>query len=35
MIATPPPAEPEYISVSAILFLADEGTSIILHMAPL
>lgn len=33
MIATPPPAEPEYISVSAILFLADEGTSIILHMA--
>ncbi|KAJ7797182.1 hypothetical protein B0H14DRAFT_3548690 [Mycena olivaceomarginata] len=24
MIATPPPAEPEYISVSAILFLADE-----------
>lgn len=25
MIATPPPAEPEYISVNAILFLADEG----------
>ncbi|KAJ7851581.1 hypothetical protein B0H13DRAFT_2085328 [Mycena leptocephala] len=24
MIATPPPAEPEYISISAILFLADE-----------
>ncbi|KAJ7860433.1 hypothetical protein B0H14DRAFT_2744770 [Mycena olivaceomarginata] len=24
MIATPPPAEPEYISVNAILFLADE-----------
>ncbi|KAK6996346.1 Hif prolyl hydroxylase [Favolaschia claudopus] len=24
MIATPPPAEPEYISVSAILFLAEE-----------
>ncbi|KAJ6560048.1 hypothetical protein B0H19DRAFT_944969 [Mycena capillaripes] len=24
MIATPPPDEPEYISVSAILFLADE-----------
>ncbi|KAJ7483208.1 hypothetical protein FB451DRAFT_1233730 [Mycena latifolia] len=24
MIATPPPAEPEYISVSAILFVADE-----------
>ncbi|KAF7345389.1 Hif prolyl hydroxylase [Mycena venus] len=24
MIATPPPAEPEYISVHAILFLADE-----------
>lgn len=27
MIATPPPAEPQYISVEAILFLADEGTS--------
>ncbi|KAF8166611.1 hypothetical protein K438DRAFT_1616715 [Mycena galopus ATCC 62051] len=24
MIATPPPAEPQYISVEAILFLADE-----------
>ena len=25
MIATPPPAEPEYISISGILFVADEG----------
>lgn len=33
MIATPPPAEPEYVSTSAILFLADEGASILRHNA--
>ena len=27
MIATPPPAEPQYITVSAILFSPDEGYS--------
>ncbi|KAJ7491608.1 hypothetical protein B0H11DRAFT_2399035, partial [Mycena galericulata] len=32
MIATPPPAEPEYISVSAILFLADEERPRIITM---
>lgn len=26
MIATPPPAEPQYITVSAILFAPEEGT---------
>ena len=25
MIATPPPAEPQYITVSAILFAPEEG----------
>ncbi|KAK6996314.1 Hif prolyl hydroxylase [Favolaschia claudopus] len=36
MIATPPPAEPEYISVSAILFLAEEDRPrIITESAPI
>lgn len=33
MIATPPPAEPQYITVSAILFSPDEGQLIRYHLA--
>ncbi|KAJ7233031.1 hypothetical protein C8J57DRAFT_1382670 [Mycena rebaudengoi] len=33
MIATPPPAEPEYISVSAIIFLADEERPRIINIS--
>ncbi|KAJ7095474.1 hypothetical protein C8R43DRAFT_907921 [Mycena crocata] len=32
MIATPPPAEPEYITVSAILFVADEDRPRIINV---
>lgn len=29
MIATPPPAEPQYVTVSAILFSPEEGESLV------
>jgi len=33
MIATPPPAEPQFVNVSAILFAPEEGELVVLPQA--